>query len=719
MEVVIVYYIVALLVIGVVGTNIIKQFVPRVPEAFILILVGILLSYTKIFHGFELEPEFFMVAIIAPLMFVDGQRQSIKKIRERFSLIIVLSVVLAAATVLIVGLMTNFIEAKWTLPLAIALAAIVTPTDAVAVKSMTSGSEMPSGIGEALELESLFNDATGLVILDLALSVLGNQNLSIMGGISHFLFVAIGGILIGLIGGWLIVLLRVNLNFWVDRPEVSIIPISLLTPFVIYLVAEHLGTSGILAVVATGIIHNWEANRLRLSSTRVQVTQSIIWTTISEMLNSVVFLFLGISLPDVARTFFKMDQASIFLLLGLSGIIYAVMFLIRYIWAQWEHEGSAQILFGANNTKQHTFYSKIFAVSGIHGTMTLAMAFSLPKTIGGSTFPYREELIIVASIVILFSMLVSAIVLPALLPVKKEDYTADELNHFRGKMVDFAILQMRGQIEDHSVREDLTAQLQSQKRWGTANKEVITQLYQTEMIDMKDFVSDYIHSSDVRKRYSKQTITIYEKMIDRIRTKGESHLHRKLGKIQRKRLLRNVKHALHEIKWHAQQDVNNQQHREWSLKQKHQFNYNREKYSQFENISRQEMLDNWQKMQNELLKLNEEVAKHTDEKIDELMAERLKTGHGDNQSIDMVRKSMEEFFNRIRRDYKQTVEVDNSLFLRAFQYEFTFVQQGVEAKKIPQALASELYTEINDAQTLQIQRASEVEQQAELVGIGV
>ncbi|AVH75313.1 sodium:proton antiporter [Weissella koreensis] len=714
------YYIVALLVIGVVGTNIVKQFIPKIPEAFILILVGILLSYTKIFNGFELEPEFFMVAIIAPLMFVDGQRQSIKKIRERFSLIFVLSVVLAAATVLIVGLMTNFIETKWTLPMAIALAAIVTPTDAVAVKSMTSGSEMPSGVGEALELESLFNDATGLVILDLALSVLGNQNLSIIGGINHFLFVAIGGILIGLIGGWLIVMLRVNLNFWVDQPEISIIPISLLTPFVIYLIAEHFGTSGILAVVATGIIHNWEANRLRLSSTRVQVSQSIIWSTISEILNSVVFLFLGIALPDVARKFFKMDNSTILLLLGLSGIIYVMMFLIRYIWAQWEHEGSAQILFGANNTKQHTFYSKVFAVSGIHGTMTLAMAFSLPKRIGGVAFPYREELIIVASIVILFSMLVSAIVLPILLPVKKEDYTAEELNHFRGKMVDFAILQIRGQIEDRSVREALTSQLLSQKGWGTAKREVVTQLYQTEMIDMKDFVSDYIHSSDVRSRYSKQTITIYEKMVDRIRTNGDKHLHNRLGKVQRKRMRRNIKHLLHEIKWHAQQDVNDQRsHYDFSPKQKRQIKQNRAKYEQFKNLSRQEMLDNWKNMQNELLDLNEEVAKQTDQKINGIMEERLRTGHGDNQSIDMVRKSMETFFNRIRRDYKQAVEVDNNLFLRAFQYEFTFVQQGVEAHKIPQALAAELYTEINDAQTLQIQRAGEMEQRSELVGISI
>ncbi len=278
-----------------------KQLVPRIPEAFLLIAMGWGLSFMPVFHNFKLEPEFFMLLIIAPLMFIDGQKQSFANIRKRFQGIFLLSVVLAVVTAVVVGLITKQIEAQWTFPLALALAVIVTPTDAVAVKSMTGSNEMPKGVGEALELESLFNDATGLVLLDLALSVLSKGTFSVVQGIGHFLFVAVGGVVIGIIGGFLLVMLRFNLNRHGKNPELTTIPISLLTPFAIYLLAEHFGVSGILAVVATGIEHNWEADRLRLTSTNVQLTSRTIWSVLSGILNDFVFLILGISLPEVAR----------------------------------------------------------------------------------------------------------------------------------------------------------------------------------------------------------------------------------------------------------------------------------------------------------------------------------------------------------------------------------------------------------------------------------
>ncbi|MGO3364506.1 MAG: cation:proton antiporter, partial [Leuconostoc falkenbergense] len=259
-------YTLSLLLIGVIATNIIKDFIPKIPEAFILIIVGVAMSFTPIFNNFELEPEFFMLMIIAPIMFIDGQRQSFSKIKKRFGGIWTLSVVLAVVTALVVGMITNHVEVAWTLPLAITLAAIVTPTDAVAVKSLTAGTDMPEGVGEALELESLFNDATGLVMLDLSLSVLSKGTFSVLNGLEHFFFVAFGGVVIGTISGLLIVALRVNLQQRASNPETTIIPISLLTPFAVYLLAEHLGTSGILAVVATGMVHNWESSRLRLTS---------------------------------------------------------------------------------------------------------------------------------------------------------------------------------------------------------------------------------------------------------------------------------------------------------------------------------------------------------------------------------------------------------------------------------------------------------------------
>ena len=147
---------------------------------------------------------------------------------------------------------------------------------------MTGNNDMPKGVGEALELESLFNDATGLVMLDLALSVLSKGTFSVVEGIGHFLFVAVGGVLL--------VMLRFNLNRHGKNPELTTIPISLLTPFAIYLLAEHFGVSGILAVVATGIEHNWEADRLRLTSTNVQLTSRTIWNILADILNDFVFL---------------------------------------------------------------------------------------------------------------------------------------------------------------------------------------------------------------------------------------------------------------------------------------------------------------------------------------------------------------------------------------------------------------------------------------------
>lgn len=692
-------YVIGFLIMGVVGTNILKKYFPKVPEPFILICLGIAMSFTKAFQNFELEPEFFMLIVIAPLMFVDGQRQSFAKIRSRFKLIVTLSVVLAVVTVVIVGSVTNLIEVAWTLPLAMALAAIVTPTDAVAVSSMTSSSQMPEGVNQALELESLFNDATGLVILDLALTVLGNQSLSVADGIGRFMFVAVGGIAVGLFLGWLIVLLRVrlSLNINIDHPEYSVIPVSLLTPFVVYLVAEHLGMSGILAVVATGIIHNWESNRLRLSATQVQISQRVIWDTISNILNSVVFLILGITLPTVARSIVKMVPGELLGLVGLAMIIYISMLLVRYFWALWEHEGSAVQLLGAKDVQQHYFYSKIFAISGIHGTMTLAMAFSLPQVINGQAFPFRDQVILVATMVILISMLVSAIALPRLLPAKVENYSSDALEVVRGKMVDYAILQMHDQIPDHAVREALSQQLQSQKGWGTVDRDQLTQDYQNGMLEIKDFISDFIHSPDVLQKYSRLTILLFEKFVDRIQVE-------KLPKHHQfwwfKKIKHRLKHTRRKIRW----DVQLQR----DPKQRQKMMEMRQLRQQWQEVSSHEETRQLKlQMQQEVTDLTNEVIDASDQKLDQMLKERLQAKHGDNQYIDVMRQNLDRYFQKMQRNFKSDVQINSDLFIQAFQYEMTYVRQLVQNDIIPQALAAELYDEINQAQSLQIQQLND------------
>lgn len=692
-------YTLSLLLIGVIATNIIKDFIPKIPEAFILIIVGVAMSFTPIFNNFELEPEFFMLMIIAPIMFIDGQKQSFSKIKKRFGGIWTLSVVLAVVTALVVGMITNHVEVAWTLPLAITLAAIVTPTDAVAVKSLTAGTDMPEGVGEALELESLFNDATGLVMLDLSLSVLSKGTFSVLNGLEHFFFVAFGGVVIGTISGLLIVALRVNLQQRASNPETTIIPISLLTPFAVYLLAEHLGTSGILAVLATGMVHNWESSRLRLTSTSVQLTSRTIWGTIADVLNDIVFLILGISLPTVWSAMTKIGVSGTLQLAALSLLIYVVMLVLRYLWALRDddrnnrsrrHRQTLPSFFGDRNDQNHRFYAQIFAISGVHGTVTLAMAFSLPYQIGGRAFPYREELIIVATIVILLSMLISAIVLPLSLPKKVEAYSDSDLIHIRDKMVDYASLKILDTVTDHSTREVLSAQLQSQKNklFMMDDRKRQSSEFIDLIADTQDFMIAYVHGDYASATYSLTTINAYTKILTYSFNNGQ----KTMGHFSH-HLKHTLKRFMRQSAWHLANGAITKAQRDRIRKTKLASD---PKFA--------ESVEKWTNTRKEMLRLNEDVITATDKHLDDLLRERLDNKRSDNDYIYMTRETMNRFFSAIKRDYRQqTTQVDNSLYIQAFQFEYDFVQQGVTDGFIPTPMASVLYTEINQAQTLQLQ----------------
>ncbi|GEP18751.1 cation:proton antiporter domain-containing protein [Pediococcus argentinicus] len=691
------FYTVAVLLVGVILTNIIKPFISKIPEAFILIAVGVALSFTSFFKSFELRPEFFLLMIIVPIMFIDGQKQSFSKIRQRFGTIFFLSVILALASTLVVGLLTNVFEAGWTLPLAIALAAIVTPTDAVAVKSLTGETDMPAGVGEALELESLFNDATGLVVLDLALSVLSKGKFSVVYGLEHFAFVAFGGVLVGIVAGFLIVYLRVSLNVHTKNPETTVIPISLLTPFLVYLLAEKFGVSGILAVVATGIVHNWEASRLRLTSTRVQLTSTTIWTTISNVLNSVVFLILGISLPTVWKEMQVIGTTGMFPILGVSIMIYLAMLAIRFFWSVRQSPNTDDNFLGAHDPAQHRFLASVFAISGVHGTVTLAMAFSLPNRIAGHAFPFREELIIIATLVILISMIVSAIVLPMILPPKVTTYSLEDIDHIRNKMVDYATLQVRDTIDDHDVREALTEQLQSQKG-SFVNQVGNIEEYQKLLYETKDFILTYIHGPSIADKYSADVVNIYEKIINRYDIPSFD---------QRGHFVKRMHFLTHKYN----EKVHNQyRHAMWHIKNG-QITPHQRKVARKAWIAKQptDVLKKRQDVRDALLELNTEVINASDQYIDDVLRDRLMHKHSDNEHINLVRQTVNKYFTQIRHDYnKETIYVDGDYYIQAFQQEYNFVQRGVNNGHVSSAMAAVLYDEINQAQTLQLQRVQQV-----------
>ncbi|MDF7626357.1 sodium:proton antiporter [Lactobacillaceae bacterium L1_55_11] len=681
------FYLFTLLITGVIFANIVKTYLPKVPDAFILILTGVALSFTPVLHNYTLEPELFLLLIIAPIMFVEGQAQDARRIRARFGMIIKLSVVLAVLTAVLVSGLT-LIETHWTLPLAIALAAIVVPTDAVAVNSITQGRAVPGGVNEALSLESLFNDATGLVMLDLALSVLEAGNFSLINGLGHFLFVAVGGVVVGIVGSFLLITLRMKLNLRAISKLVTTIPINLLTPFAIYLLAESLGVSGILAVVASGLVHNIESRRLRLVSTDAQLTVATLWQSINAILNNIVFLLLGLSLPSVFNHLMALTMRERWALVVLSVGIYVLMLVWRYVWARFEKNPQTNQLMGKREGRLRHLNAKVFGVSGVHGAVTLAMAFSLPRTLNGAPFPFRDEIIICASLVIIISLIVAAVVLPLILPAKKTAYSENELRKVRNKMIDYAILKLQDNVSDYAVREAVSTQLQSQKRTPLDdNLASSDQDFQNELDQTITFAEDYLHGDYVSDHYPAEVIKFYDQMLQR------TFQHRQKNQFWL-RSRHFVRRAIHETIFHIETRTFTKHQRQVYFQRQLQRGDDNPRIQQAKKWQ-----DNWEFIR----ALNTDLAQATDRHLNDILRERLANTHRDNVDLDRVRHTMNEFFQRVQRHYQSPeIEVDSSAFIQAFQYEYDFVQNGLAAGRIKPALADRLFNEINQAQSLEL-----------------
>ncbi|WP_347979378.1 cation:proton antiporter [Lactococcus formosensis] len=632
---------IAVMLIGVIVANVIKEFFPKISETFILIGVGIILSFL---------PEFFMMLIIAPLMFNEGSKTSLKEVRKNFRGIFFLSITLAVVTVLFVAALTTNIMGSWIFPLAICFAAIVTPTDSVAVKSIIAGKKMPQGVNETVEFESLFNDASGLVLLSLGLSVLESGHFSIWSGLGQFAFVSIGGILIGLIVGTFLVRIRIAINLRATNPEATIIPISILTPFALYLLAEHFGTSGVLAVVAAGLIHNFEGDMLKLTSTNVQLTNNTIWEILSGILNNFVFILLGVSLFGIWDIFKSLGFKEAVTLFFISALVYLLMLFIRKFWTNQRGNRSIEHFF-SNDKKERSKDSSIFALSGAHGTMTLAMAFSLPLDTAILSTENREIIISMATIVILLSLIVPTFILPKFLSPMK-DASLDDIDSVRNDMVDYAILHMMQVIEDSKVRSSLTKQLQSQKGLQIPDHNKSSQLLEKTVT----WQETLLESSDIQENFSPKAIDYFQIYLENSSKRAMSKKIRRL--FSRRRQLRRAD---------------------------------------------QSEMQEFMALRNDLGRLEDILYEATMEKLNRLERERFEKKITDFSDIEEVRRVFENRHYRIRNEIQEETIVPNELLIEAFQLEYQYVLDQAKSEAISKETSNKLFKEINNAQVLQLQ----------------
>ncbi|ELY4005852.1 Na+/H+ antiporter [Cronobacter dublinensis] len=394
----------------------------QIPLPLMQIAIGALLAWPTFGLHVDFNPELFLVLFIPPLLFADGWKTPTREFLDHGREIIGLALALVVITVVGIGFLIYWMVPGIPLIPAFALAAVLSPTDAVALSGIVGEGRIPKKIMGILQGEALMNDASGLVSLKFAVAVaMGTMVFTVGGASLEFLKVAIGGLLAGIAVSWLYGRsLRLLSRWGGDEPATQIVLLFLL-PFASYLIAEHIVFSGILAAVAAGMTIT-RSGVMRTAPLAMRLRANSVWSMLEFVFNGMVFLMLGLQLPGIMETSLAAAEldpnVETWMLFMDIVLIYAALISVRFLWLWIMKRFSLRFLkkkpltFGAYTTRELL----VASFAGVRGAITLAGVLSIPLLLpDGSPFPARYELVFLAAGVILFSLFVGVVLLPILL----------------------------------------------------------------------------------------------------------------------------------------------------------------------------------------------------------------------------------------------------------------------------------------------------------------
>lgn len=404
-------------------TSVLTRLSPvQIPLPLIQIAAGAVLAQPIFGLHVEFNPELFLLLFIPPLLFAESSKIQPKELIKHSREIISLALVLVLITIFGVGYVIHLLLPNVPLIAAFALAAVLSPTDAVALLGIVGKGRISKNIQEVLEGEALMNDASGLVALKFAVAVtMGTMEFSVHGATIAFFVVALGGIAVGIAVTWLYGkgLLLIS-RYAHDEPSIQIV-LMLLLPFIVYLVAEHFGLSGILAAVAAGLTTS-RIGVVHHAPIRLRIKAKSSWSMLEYVFNGMVFLILGLQLPGIiseslirAENDPLVDTGS--LLLDVIWIYLALMVVrLGWLWLMRlysrKRPGKHPMLFAGYKTRHMLLATFAGGARSYHACGGLSIPLLLPD---GTPFPGRYLLVFLATGVILFSLVCGIIILPLLL----------------------------------------------------------------------------------------------------------------------------------------------------------------------------------------------------------------------------------------------------------------------------------------------------------------
>jgi Na+/H+ antiporter len=425
----------------------------RIPYPIFLVLGGLALGFVPGVPSISLPPDVVLIAVLPPLLYVSAFFTSLRELRANALPIGMLAIPLVVVTMTAVAVVAHQWVDSMSWSTAFVLGAIVSPTDPIAATAIMRRLGVPRRVVTIVEGESLVNDGTALVLYKVALTAVVSGAFSFWDAAWHFLWAAAGGIGIGLVVGFLVASVRRR----VDNPPVEV-TIALMTGYFAFIPANSLDASGVLAVVTAGVFLGWRTPELTSVQSRMQGVA--VFEILAFVLNALVFALVGFQLSGILD---HVTGRSSWSLARWGLLITAAVVLTRLVWAPiltllpkllWPRLRHGGVTVGQ---------PAVIAWSGMRGAVSLAAALAVPLTThAGGPFPERDVIILLSFCVILGTLVVQGLNLPAVIRmfrIQPDHLDEQEDAKARIRAADAALARLEELEAEDWVRDDTAERL--------------------------------------------------------------------------------------------------------------------------------------------------------------------------------------------------------------------------------------------------------------------
>lgn len=378
----------------------------RIAYPILLVLGGLVIAFIPGIPHVRVDPELIFLIFLPPLLYEAAWFTSWREFWKWKRSISMLAFGLVFFTSLVVGYFTTWLIPGFALGLGFLLGGIISPPDAVAATSVLKGIHIPKRATTILEGESLVNDAASLIVFRFALAAVITGQFSMNEAIEQFFILSLGGIAIGL--------LLANIVYFLHKalPTTASIDtaLTLMSPYLMYIIAEEFHTSGVLAVVSGGLFLSYRSHAFLDHRSRLQAYN--VWSTLIFLLNGLVFILIGLELPDIVADMAptELQQAITYGLL-----VSLLVIVVRFVW-MYPAAHLPRLLFKHIRDREPSpgwRMPTVLSWAGMRGVVSLASALAIPHALPtGEAFPHRSTILMITFVVILVTLVGQGLTLP-------------------------------------------------------------------------------------------------------------------------------------------------------------------------------------------------------------------------------------------------------------------------------------------------------------------